>query len=202
VLRNEQQKYLYDVTFVGQVHSSRQRRIKELKEHDIEVQCFGKGWKKGIVSNDGMIERFKKSKINLNFTSSSRAVNLKQFAKILLNRRCDNSFQLNSLKRMLNESKLLLSSKRAQIKGRNFEIPGHGGFLLTDYAEHLDQYYIPEKEIIVFHNIDELVENISYYLSHDEEREKIRSAGQQRTLRDHTYEKRFKEIFTSVGLSK
>ena len=202
LLREEKQKYLYDVTFIGQVHSSRKRRIEELRERDIEVQCWGKGWKRGTISSEGMIERFKQSKINLNFTGSSSTLSLKRLAKILLNRRCDNTFQINSLKRMSNESKVLMRSARSQIKGRNFEIPGHGGFLLTDYADHLDRYYIPENEIAVFHNYDELVEKISYYLCHDEEREKIRLAGQQRTLRDHTYEKRFKEIFTTMGIPK
>jgi len=41
---------------------------------------------------------------------------------------------------------------------------------------------------------------IRYYLEHDEEREKIAMAGYQRTLGEHTYEKRFEQIFKTIGL--
>ena len=40
----------------------------------------------------------------------------------------------------------------------------------------------------------DLVEKIRYYLAHEEERSAIAHAGQERTLKDHTYLQRMKEL--------
>lgn len=88
-----------------------------------------------------------------------------------------------------------------QIKGRNFEVPGCGGFLLTNRADNLDDYFEIGKEIAVFEGVDDLVDKVRYYLSHEDEREAIARAGYERVLRDHTYEKRFNEIFERMGLT-
>jgi len=39
---------------------------------------------------------------------------------------------------------------------------------------------------------------IRYYLAHDDERQAIARAGQVRTLREHTYEQRTKELISLV----
>jgi spore maturation protein CgeB len=88
-----------------------------------------------------------------------------------------------------------------QIKGRNFEIPGCGGFLLTGSADNLEEYYQDGREVVIFHDDDELIDKIHYYLAHDEERSAIAQAGYERTLREHTYVHRFREIFTTMGFS-
>lgn len=82
-----------------------------------------------------------------------------------------------------------------QVKGRNFEVPGCGGFLLTGKAENLEEYYVPGKEIVCFETLTELTEKIKYYLSHEEERRQISRAGYERTLREHTYERRLRQLF-------
>ncbi len=195
-----EESYLYDVSFIGQMHSVRRKFIENLAKHHIRVNCWGKGWKNGMLASDEMIRTLARSKINLNFTASSNALSFKRIAKIFLSRRCDDSLHFNSIGQMRRELWNLFANRRLQIKGRNFEIPGHGGFLLTGYADRLEHYYVPDAEIAIFRNFNELVEKISYYLDHDDEREKIRIAGQRRTLRDHTYERRFNDIFARVGL--
>ena len=87
-----------------------------------------------------------------------------------------------------------------QIKGRNFEISGCGSFCLTEYADDLERYYEIGREVECFSSSNEAVEKIRYYLEHGAEREEIARAGHERTLRDHTYEKRFVEIFKTIGL--
>lgn len=86
-----------------------------------------------------------------------------------------------------------------QIKGRNFEIPGCGGFILTNYVEGIERYFVLDKEIVCFSNRRDLLEKVRYYLAHDEERSRIAQAGYERTLRDHTYEIRFRELFQQMG---
>jgi len=81
-----------------------------------------------------------------------------------------------------------------QIKARTFEVPGAGGFLLTEYAPGLEKFYSIGNEIAVFSRKEELVEKINYYLSHPDKRDAIAKAGFQRSTRDHTYEIRMKEV--------
>ena len=108
--------------------------------------------------------------------------------------------------KVFNQSKINLNlsnpseGSEQQIKGRNFEIPGCGGFLLTGRADNLEDYYEIGKEIVCYDDVDDLIDKIKYYLKHDEEREAIAKAGYNRTLREHTYEKRFDEIFKIISL--
>ena len=86
------------------------------------------------------------------------------------------------------------SKGQNQIKARTFEVPGAGGFLLTEYAPGLERFYCIGNEVDVFSRTEELVEKINYYLSHTEKRDAIARAGFQRTVREHTYEIRTKEV--------
>ena len=46
-----------------------------------------------------------------------------------------------------------------------------------------------------------MIDKIKYYSKRNEEREAIAQAGYERTLREHTYEKRFNDIFKTMGLN-
>ena len=81
-----------------------------------------------------------------------------------------------------------------QIKARTFEVPGAGGFLLTEYAPGLEKFYSIGNEIDVFFREEELVEKINYYLSHPDKRDTIAGAGLKRTKHEHTYEIRMEEV--------
>ncbi|MBK5275239.1 MAG: glycosyltransferase [Desulfuromonadales bacterium] len=81
-----------------------------------------------------------------------------------------------------------------QIKARTFEVPGAGGFLLTENAPGLDRYYLSGKEIVTYDSLEDLVQKAKYYLSHPCERDAIALAGFQRTVKEHTYEMRLKDV--------
>jgi spore maturation protein CgeB len=106
--------------------------------------------------------------------------------------------------RIYNQSKislnLSLSSKKnkIEIKGRDFEVPGCGRLLLTKDTKEITEYFIPNEEIITYQDADDAAEKIKYYLKKGDEREKIAKKGYERVLREHTYEKRFFEIFKFV----
>lgn len=85
-----------------------------------------------------------------------------------------------------------------QIKARTFEVPGSGGFLLTEWTEGLERYYQPGKEVAAFRGDRELADQTNYYLSHLTERDTIADAGYERTQREHTYEARFPELLNFV----
>ena len=81
-----------------------------------------------------------------------------------------------------------------QIKARVFEVPGSGGFLLTEYATGLENFYRIGKEVGVFNTPEELAGRIRHYLSHPHERDAVARAGYKRTLKEHTYDVRLKEV--------
>lgn len=188
------------VTFVGQVHSTRQALVHRLQREGIDVKAWGKGWPAGRLGGGDLATLYARSAINLNFSESSVVLDLRSVAKIFISRRADDSMHLRGIRAMAGHARHVLRRPRPQIKGRTFEVPGAGGFLLTGAAEHLDSYLVPGKEVAVFHDADELVERTRYYLSNPEEREAVRRAGHERVLREHTYEQRFLVIFKEMGL--
>lgn len=163
----------YDVTFVGQPHGDRRAVIQKIRDAGIDVQTWGRGWEQGRLTTEEMMDVFGESRINLNFSFAS--------AKLPLWKR------------------LLGMRFQPQIKGRLVEVPACEGFLLTGHAPGMETYYTPGKEIVVFQSIDDLIEKIRYYLSHEEERAAIAKAGFERTMKDHTYVERFNTIFQAMG---
>lgn len=81
-----------------------------------------------------------------------------------------------------------------QIKARTFEVPGAGGFLLTDGAPGMDGVYRLGQEIEVYNGFDELEQKIKYYLQQPDERDRIARGGHLRTINCHTYERRLEGI--------
>ena len=81
---------------------------------------------------------------------------------------------------------------------RLFEATGVGTLLITDWKANLHEIFEPGKEVVAYCSAEECSEMIRYYLEHDKEREDIARAGQQRTLRDHTYYKRMQQLVNIV----
>lgn len=77
---------------------------------------------------------------------------------------------------------------------RMFEVTGVGSCLVTDYREENKLLFEEDKEIIVYRNNNELVEKLKYLLSHPEVAKNIADNGQKRTLKDHTYRNKAKQI--------
>lgn len=81
---------------------------------------------------------------------------------------------------------------------RLYEATGVGTLLVTDHKQNLVDLFEPGREVIAYHNAEECAELIQYYLNHDDEREAIARAGQQRTLLEHTYYQRMQELVDIV----
>lgn len=83
---------------------------------------------------------------------------------------------------------------------RLFEATGLGSCLVTDWKDNVTDLFVPDKEIITYKSIDECIEKVKWLNAHPNERDSIAKAGQQRTLTEHTFEKRciaVKEIITA-----
>ena len=87
------------------------------------------------------------------------------------------------------------------LSDRVFETTGRGGFLLMPYIKGIEDLFEVGKEIITFKfgDFKDLKKKIDYYLEHDEDREKIRIAGFERTKKDHTYKNRWIKILEEIN---
>jgi spore maturation protein CgeB len=61
-------------------------------------------------------------------------------------------------------------------------------------------HFEPDKEVVVYHNQNELLDKVRYYLAHQELAEKVRQAGHARALRGHTYHWRFERLLQEIGI--
>jgi spore maturation protein CgeB len=106
--------------------------------------------------------------------------------------------------RIYNESKISLNLSQAsagdkiQIKGRDFEAVGCGSLLLTKSSKEIEEYFVPDEEIVTYRDVNEASEKIDYYLKNADERERIAKKGYERLVREHTMEKRFLSILHSA----
>jgi spore maturation protein CgeB len=84
---------------------------------------------------------------------------------------------------------------------RTFNIGACRAFqLIDDKRPDLARLYEIGKEIITFSDENELVDKIDFYLQHDHERETIAEKAYQRTLSEHTYQNRLKQLMALVQL--
>jgi spore maturation protein CgeB len=207
----------YSVTFVGQPHGTRRSSIAAIRAAGIDVQVWGKGWPAGRVSQEQMLRLFCQSRINLNLANASPARTLRGRVIAVLWHAAGSELVSPGLRRLFFNAigpieRLLrpvlprevwdpdFGKSLDQIKGRNFEVPGCAGFLLTGNADDLEQYYAPMREVATFDNTQMMIERLRYYLRNEDERVSVARAGYERTIREHTYVHRFTQIFERIGL--
>ena len=191
-------KIKYDVSFVGQPHGNRRQRIEKIKSIFPNTICFGSGWDNNRIEQDDLVNLFNNSAVNLNFSESSFTFDLRSMIKIFFSKNSSNKIKINSILKIKKNILNIKNLKRKQIKARVFEIVGSGGFLLTEYAENLEDYFDLEKEICTFQSDQELKDKLKFYKYRSKERNEILEKGYNRAINDHTYEKRFNLIFSKV----
>lgn len=81
---------------------------------------------------------------------------------------------------------------------RVFEGLCSGSMLLTDNAEGLCDFFEDRKHLVIYDD-DNIADLASYYIEHEDEREKIANAGRELVLAKHTYAHRVDEIVRVVG---
>ncbi len=86
------------------------------------------------------------------------------------------------------------------VRLRDFEGPMCRACFITGYTEELAEFYELGKEVETYRTIPELIEKTRYYLTHPADAERLRQAGYERARRDHTWERRFQQLFKAIGL--
>lgn len=184
-----------DVSFIGQRNPSRDKMIGSLRTAGIDVYVRGLGWSKGKVPREEMATVLSRSKINLNFNNPIPPFSKKAVGRLLF-RRDVNRYVPDF--HLLSNARSWWSMQIPQIKARPFELAGCRAFVITGYADDFENYYRENEEMVFYRSPRELVEKIKYYLSRDEERERIAQAAYARTMLEHTYQKRFENLWRNL----
>lgn len=177
----------FEVTFAGQKYADRPRYIRRLHEAGVPVRVWGPGWER--PPRPGSREQAEHPPAEI----------------------CSGGLSDEELIRLYSRSRISLGfstcgdtdrSERPikQVRLRDFEAPMSGAFYLVEYMQELEYFYDIGREIVCYHDADELVELCRYYLTHEDERRRIAEAGRRRCLNDHTWARRFESVFERLGL--
>ena len=149
----ENTKKSCDVIFYGSWDEIRDDYINEIKQDEIKIGLFGKGFDNSFTPIEKLNEEINKSKIGLGINSIPK--------KKIPKTKYFKEFEFVS----------------KQIKGKNLEIPLSGTFLLTEYFEDLNEIYTNNKDVVFFETKKEMSQLIKYYLKNEERREEIALSG-------------------------
>ncbi len=171
-LKNEGSKI--PVSFVGVLSSNHKARILflEYQAHHLDIHIWGQGI--GSLPRD--------SRIRQHYRGESWGIEMYQ---ILRNSKITLNHHIDIAESYANNMRL-------------FEATGVGTLLITDWKVNLHEMFEPGKEVVAYRTPEECAELVRYYLERDDEREGIARAGQARTLREHTYYQRMKELVDIV----
>jgi hypothetical protein len=81
---------------------------------------------------------------------------------------------------------------------RLFEATGMGTLLITDHRDNLGDLFHVGTELVTYRSPTEAGEVVEHYLANPDEAARIASAGQARTLRDHTWRDRMSRLLELV----
>ena len=73
------------------------------------------------------------------------------------------------------------------IPQRVLDIMASGGFVLTNFQPEIEEYFEIGRDLEVFHNMEELLEKVDYYLSHEKKRIQIAMNGYRKVRERYSY---------------
>jgi len=195
---------IYDVSFVGGAGANRPLYVKELLNSGINVKTWGIGWRN--LSPPPNYYKQLKWRIKRSIAYLRRDALL----PIIPRNNCDMPLSDSEMIRLFSQSKISLgftmtnnstnNSDLKQVRLREFEATMSGAFYMLEYVKDIEDYFDIDKEIVCFHDVNDLIDKVNYYLKHPEERECIRQAGYKRAIKDHTWQIRLTAAFNEAKL--
>lgn len=172
-LKKKEKKY--EVVFIGgfSPHHSEGNKMLERLANEVKVDFWGYGVET-LLPGSLIRKNFHK------FVWGEKMYQIMARAKIVVNRHINVAGESANNMRM-------------------FEATGVGSLLVTDDKPNMKEFFEPGKEVVIYKEAEDLVEKVKYYLEHNKERERIAKAGQKRTLKNHTYKIRMKELDKILG---
>ena len=146
-------KKKYDVSFIGGITGkvNRDKYLRYLQKNNIKL--YVPAYKSEYLKYSDMLDVYAQSKISLQF---------------------------NGVTVIKEVEKIYPDIKRISIfmYGRPLEIIASGGFLLTEYAEGIDQIFKDNEHFLSFKSKEDMYNKIVYILNNDKLREEIIDCGQ------------------------
>ncbi len=162
-----------DVSFVGDISKpGRRDYVHHLESNGIQIADYGAGSRNGRLSDAGVVDVFRRSRINLNFTATNPP------AWILRH----------------NPER----ARVAQIKGRPFELAALGRFCLCEWAPCVEHWFRPGIDIGVFRDAHDLLVQTRKYLGDDNLRRRISAEAHRRYRAELTPEVQFTRLFADI----
>lgn len=82
---------------------------------------------------------------------------------------------------------------------RMFEATGAGSLLVTDHKQNISELFEPGEEILTYRDREECMEKLRWALDNPEKAAEIAARGKERTLKDHSVEKRVDLLMEILG---
>lgn len=163
--------FRWDVSFVGNMHGDRYKEHAERQRffEALRPRLEAMGLRVLFCNSGGMSEQeqidvIQRSIINLNYRSS-----------------CDHR----------SRSGVEMSWGLPE---RCYGVPARGGFMLSDERRHARDDFEPGTEWADYHDLDDCIAKIRYYLGNFDETRRIAEAAHARVMRQHTYEHRARKL--------
>ena len=217
---------IFDLTFVGANYAQRDQYIEHLFENNIQVHCFGPNWliNKPYPKLRNLLYEYRRY-LNIiqtmltlspikrnNYTSKIAYYDRNNLIRSKYHKYFHYPVTDNKMVELYSQSKISLGflevyddnnsalSTMQHLHLREFEGPMCGALYFTNFCDELTEFYEPDKEIIMYGSKIELVDKVRFYLKHPSISDKIRKAAFDRSIKCHTYQIRFKNLFLKLGL--
>ena len=172
--------YEADVSFMGAAYHNRVQSFPRLL--DLDFKIWGEGW--NLETPLGRQVQNNNKRI-----STEETVRIYNSAKINLNLH-SSSYHYG------------INPDGDFVNPRTFEISACRGFQLVDNRKHLSRMFKVGEEIITFDTLDQMRDQIDYYLARPEERNAIALKSSKRVLGEHTMKHRMQELLIHVFLDR
>ena len=185
----------YDIVF-----AAHKPAVEMFKERGIE-NVF---WVPPACDPDLHENKAEEKKYDVGFVGSSSQERVDLLNK--LGQRFNTYYERCFLERMAevySESKIVFNkSIEGGLNMRVFEALASGSMLLTNEAHGsgLEDLFEDRKHLAIYRSENEIIELADYYLKNDDEREEIASEGMRKTLNEHTYGHRVKDMIKTLSL--
>lgn len=81
---------------------------------------------------------------------------------------------------------------------RVFDILRCRGFCITNYQPEIAEFFEDGKDLVMYSGMDDLLEKVEYYLTHENERKEIAENGYRKVMKEHALNDRMQEILNLV----
>ncbi|MGE3966533.1 MAG: glycosyltransferase [Planctomycetota bacterium] len=152
------ERYASEVAFIGRGYGSDRLELIASVARHCDLRVYGRGWKE-----------------NIGLASSHQHIFPQQYRTICASTKIVLGIDLRS------DFDLYFSN-------RTWLTLGCGGFLLTHYVPHLEEFFTNRRHLVWYHSTEECLDLIRHYLDHDAERKRIAAEGYRYVHRYHTFQ--------------